>query len=540
MPPPFLRELLIVLAFGLLAGLICKRLRIPTLVGYLVAGSFLGHGALGWASRETHEIEYLAEAGVFLLLFSIGLEFSFDELARLRRPILLGGLTQMLACGVPAGIVLYLLDFPPVASVLLGAAVSFSSTVLVFKALSEAGHADTPHGRRAIGILLFQDAALVPLLLLTAVLTGEPPTATDYMWLVAASAMFLLAILALRYLLTDWLVPLLSSHRSLELTVLFSLVVLGAVTMFASTLGLPPAVGAFAAGLCLGGNRFSGQFDALLLPFRETFAAVFFVSLGLLMNLTQVIHEPLIVLGGIAALLVLKTLAATLALWLTALPPRQSLGMGIGLAHVGEFAFVLLLEAFHEQLVRDVTSERFIAIGVGTLILSPLLMQYGLRFARLRPEGEQAEAALETLRTAGQAPGRAMVIGLGPVGQSVASQLETMGYELTLVDRSPINVHALAQLGAHTLAGDATEAQLLDAAETSTFELIVICVPDDDISLRVVQQVRQRNTAARILVRCRYASTVAKLKRAGADIAVSEEATASLAMLSQIRQLERR
>ncbi|MCO6047987.1 cation:proton antiporter [Aeoliella sp. ICT_H6.2] len=539
MPPPFLRELLLVLAFGLLAGLICKRLRIPSLVGYLIAGSILGHGALGWVSRHTHEIEYLAEAGVFLLLFSIGLEFSFDELARLRRHILLGGAAQMLACAVPAGIALYLLDFPPTAAVLLGAAVSFSSTVLVFKSLSEAGHADTPHGRRAIGVLLFQDAALVPLLLLTSVLVGDPPTATDYLWLVAASAFFLLAILVLRYLLTVWMVPFLSSHRSLELTVLFSLVVLGAVTMFASTLGLPPAVGAFAAGLCLGGNRFSGQFDALLLPFRETFAAIFFVSLGLLMNLTQVAQEPHIVLGGILALLVLKTLAASLALWLTSLPPRQSLGMGIGLAHVGEFAFVLLLEAHHNELIRYETSERFIAIGVGSLILSPLLMQYGLRFARLRSAAEQQDAELETLRQEGHAPGRAMVIGLGPVGRSVASQLETMGYELTLVDRSPINVHALAQLGAHTLAGDATEGTLLDAAETPTFELVVVCVPDDEVSLRVVQQIRQRNTTARILVRCRYASSVGKLRRAGADMAVSEEATASLEMLARISKMER-
>lgn len=541
MQPTFLSELLLVLAFGLLAGLICKRIRVPTLVGYLVAGSILGQGALGWVSRETHEIEYLAEAGVFLLLFSIGLEFSFDELARLRRPILLGGAAQMLACGVPAGIVLYWLDFPLTSAVLLAAAVAFSSTVLVFKALSEEGHVGTPHGRRAIGILLFQDAALVPLLLLTTVLVGkEPPTAVDYLWLIAASAMFLLAILALRHVLTKWLVPYLSSHRSLELTVLFSLVVLGAVTMFASTLGLPPAVGAFAAGLCLGGNRFSGQFDALLLPFRETFAAVFFVSLGLLMNLTQVAHEPALVFGGIVALLLLKTLAATAALWLTQLPLRQSLGMGIGLAHVGEFAFVLLLEAHHEQLVRDASNERFIAIGVGTLILSPLLMQFGLRFAKLRPVAEQVDAQLHKLRPDEQPPGRAMVIGLGPVGKSVASQLETMGYQLTLVDRSPINAHALAQLGAHTLAGDATEATLLDAAEAHVFELVVVCVPDDDISLRVVQQVRQRNPTAQILVRCRYASTVAKLTDAGADIAVSEEATASLEMLARISQMERR
>ncbi len=216
-------------------------------------------------------------------------------------------------------------------AILLAAAVAFSSTVLVFKALSEAGHASTPHGRRAICILLFQDAVLVPLLLLTSILVGEPPTAMDYVWLVAGSSMFMLSIMGLRYLLAHWLVPLLATHRSPELVVLFSLVVLGAVTLFAHALGLPPAVGAFAAGLSLGGNRWSNQFDALLLPFRETFAAVFFVSLGLLLDLSQVAAEPLLLLGGVVLLIVLKTFAATVALWLTRLPWPQALGMGVGL-----------------------------------------------------------------------------------------------------------------------------------------------------------------------------------------------------------------
>jgi monovalent cation:H+ antiporter-2, CPA2 family len=535
MAEQFIYELLIVLTFGLVAGLLSRRFRAPTLVGYLIAGGVLGHGALGWVSHETHEIEYLAEAGVFLLLFSIGLEFSLDDLLRMGRHLVVGGAAQMLACSLPAGVALRMMGFDWPTAVLLAAAVAFSSTVLVFKSLSEAGHAGTPHGRRAIGILLFQDAALVPLLLLTSLLVGDPPTAVDYLWLVASSALFMLAIMGLRHLLANWLVPLLAGHRSPELVVLFSLVVLGTVTLFAHALGLPPAVGAFAAGLSLGGNRWSGQFDALLLPFRETFAAVFFVSLGLLLNLTRVASEPLLLGLGIILLVILKTFAATLALWLTRLPWRRALGMGVGLAHVGEFAFVLLLVANQADLVSDEARERFVAIGVGTLILSPLLMQLGLRWSRATTAPDE-ELAGDSSTAPAPPLGQALVIGLGPVGRSVASQLETMGYELTLIDRSSINVHAMAQLGARTLAGDATEGGVLDAACTEQFELIVICVPDDLVSLRVVEGVRSRNQAAQVFVRCRYASNVSKLKHAGANIAVSEEATASLEMLSRIRQ----
>lgn len=537
MTEPFIYELLIVLTFGLVAGLISRRLGLPTLVGYLVAGALLGHGSLDWVSRETHEIEYLAEAGVFLLLFSIGLEFSLEELSQMRRHLLVGGVVQMLLCSVPAGLALWWMDFSPSACVLLAAAVAFSSTVLVFKALSEAGQAERPDGRRAIGILLFQDAALVPLLLLTSLLVGEPPRPVDYLWLVGGSALFILVVMGLRHVLSNFVVNHLAAQGSPELVVLFSLVVLGAVTLFAHALGLPPAVGAFAAGLSLGGNRLSGQFDALLLPFRETFAAVFFVSLGLLLNLGRVISEPLLVLGGIACLLVLKTLAATIALRLTALPLRRAFGIGVGLAHVGEFAYVLLLVARHADLVSGKSSERFIAIGVGTLILSPLLMQWGLRFGARSPLVDDQQPQPSSSGNVEPPLGRALVVGLGPVGRAVASQLETMGYALTLVDRSAINAQALAQLGAHVLAGDATDGSLLDAARTESFELVVVCVPDDAVALQVVEGVRRRNAAAKVIVRCRYASTVPKLLRNGANTAVSEEATASLEMLAQIREL---
>ncbi len=538
MAEQFIYELLIVLTFGLIAGLVSRQLRAPTLVGYLIAGGVLGHGALGWVSHETHEIEYLAEAGVFLLLFSIGLEFSLDDLLRMGRHLVVGGAAQMLACSVPAFVVLRWMEFDGPTAILLAAAVAFSSTVLVFKSLSEAGQASTPHGRRAIGILLFQDAALVPLLLLTSLLVGEAPSAMDYVWLVAGSALFMLSIVGLRYLLAQWLVPMLASHRSPELVVLFSLVILGAVTLFAHALGLPPAVGAFAAGLSLGGNRWSNQFDALLLPFRETFAAVFFVSLGLLLNLTSVAAEPLLLLSGVVLLVLLKTAAATLALWLTSLPWRRSLGMGVGLAHVGEFAFVLLLVAHQADLISDDASERFVAIGVGTLIVSPLLMQLGLKWSRANTFTEEDTPSRNPEALDAQL-GQALVIGLGPVGRSVASQLETMGYELTLIDRSPINAYAFAQLGAHALAGDATDPTLLTAARTQQFELVVVCVPDDSVAVRVVEGVRRRNPTAKVFVRCRYKSTVAKLQRVGADIAVSEEATASLELLTKIDELAR-
>ena len=195
---------------------------------------------------------------------------------------------------------------------LIAAAVSFSSTVLVFKALSEWGHSSLPHGRRAIGILLFQDAALIPLLLLVPLLTGTGEAAgpIKYVLLAVTSLLFVGAVVGLRYVLAQWVIPLFASYRSPELVVLFTLVSLGGVTLAAYTVGLPPAIGAFAAGLMFSGNRWTRQIDALVLPFRETFAVVFFVSLGLLFEPRLVWSEPLVMLAGLAGLIAVKASAA--------------------------------------------------------------------------------------------------------------------------------------------------------------------------------------------------------------------------------------
>ncbi len=372
-------DLLIILAAGLIAGLVCRWLRVSVLIGYLVVGVLVGTGALGWVSDDQHEIEYIAEAGVFLLLFSIGLEFSLDELGRLGRNLIIGGSVQMLVVALPVATLLLTLGLEWQPAILIAAAVSFSSTVLVFKALAEWGHSSLPHGRRAIGILLFQDAALIPLLLLVPLLTdaGKATGPLQYILLAITSLMFVVAVVVLRQLLAKWVVPTFASYRSPDLVVLFAVVLLGGVTLGAYTVGLPPAIGAFAAGLSLSGNRWTKQIDALILPFRETFAAVFFVSLGLLFEPRALLAEPLFTLASFVSLLGIKATAATIALRLTGLRWQAAAGMGIGLAHVGEFAFVLVLLGWEAGVIVKSDYQRIIALAIGSLILTPLLLKTG-------------------------------------------------------------------------------------------------------------------------------------------------------------------
>jgi len=244
--PPVVLDLLVILTAGLFAGLVCRRLQISVLVGYLAIGALIGSSSLGWVSDKQHEIEYIAEAGVFLLLFSIGLEFSLEELLKLGRNLVIGGSVQMLLVATPLATVMLALGMQWDSALLIATAASFSSTVLVFKSLSERGQSAQPHGRRAIGVLLFQDAALIPLLLFVPMLTGEGEThdAMTYAILAGTSLLFVVSVVFVRRSLARWMIPMLASYRSPELLVLITLVEHRGVTLDPNPLRLPPANGA--------------------------------------------------------------------------------------------------------------------------------------------------------------------------------------------------------------------------------------------------------------------------------------------------------
>ncbi|MGB7324831.1 MAG: cation:proton antiporter [Rubripirellula sp.] len=537
MSQSLVHDLLIILTAGLVAGLVCRWLRASVLIGYLIVGAIVGREVLNLVSDQEHQLEQFAEAGVFLLLFSIGLEFSIDDLKRLGSKLFVGGMVQMTLVAAPVVMVLTWMQMSWQSAVLIASAVAFSSTVLTFKALSEWGQFEQPHGQRAIGILLFQDAALVPLLLLVPLLTGggDQVSPAQYAILAATSLVFVTVVIALRWILARWLIPMFAKYRSPDLVILFTLVSLGGVTLAAYSVGLPPAVGSFAAGLIFNGNRWTKQIDALVLPFRETFAAVFFVCLGLIFNPVLFISEPLFMVGSLAAVIAIKAIAATIALKLTGLSLKSAFGMGIGLAHVGEFAFVLVLLGLESGVIDDSIYQRVVAIAVGSLVLTPPLMKIGLRWTQTDEHNEASEPLLSQQIPAGK---RATVIGAGPIGRRMASQLETSGNDVCLVDLSPINLQLFAQEGFRTVAGDATDLQILKAAAIGDSTTIVVCVPHDEIAIRIVRSIHKLNRAGNLIVRCRYQSSAKKMKSLGASCVVSEEAEASIALVRALSALD--
>ena len=523
-------DLLIILAAGLLAGLVCRWSHVSVLVGYLVMGAILGKGGLHWITDEQHHIEYIAEVGVFLLLFAIGLEFALDELSQLGRNLVIGGSVQMLLVAVPLAALLHWAGVSWPSAFLISAAASFSSTVVVFKVLSEWGHSSLPHGQRAIGILLFQDIALIPLLLAVPLLTGTGHVASvlDYTMLAFASVLFVGSVVALRWTLAKWIIPLFTSYRSPELVVLFTLTTLGGVTFLADAVGLPAAIGAFAAGLIFGGNRWTGQVDALILPFRETFAAVFFVSLGLLFEPRLFARDPILMVGLLVGLVALKAAAATAGLRMTKLYWQAAVGMGMGLAHVGEFAFLLVVLGQQAGIINESDYEVFMTLAISSLLVTPLMLKTGLRWASTSTTDESSphDTPLEL------AEGQAIVIGAGLIGRKMTSALEIMGRDVCLVDLSLINLHPFAQYGFRTVTGDATDTTILELAGVENAMLVIVCVPDDDAAVRIVRAISELNPSTLVLVRCRYQATTKLLHKAGAGVVVSEEAEASNALLT--------
>lgn len=527
-------ELFIILTAGLISGIIAKRLGTSMLVGYLLAGAVIGYAGLGLITQDMAGIEYLARVGVLLLLFAIGIEFSLEELTRMSRFFFVGGSIQMLLVAIPVALVCMLFGASWQAAFLMAMATALSSTVLVYRALTGWGETATPQGRRAIGILLFQDVALVPLMLLVPLLTGgdESPTVRDYLFLALNSAGFIVAVPVLRRVLARWMVPLLSGLRSVELVMLFGLIVLVGSCLAADAAGLPPALGAFAAGLVLNGNRLTGQVDALILPYREMFGAIFFVSLGTLLDVNVLMASPVLLCLGLVTVLVLKAGAATIALRATRLPWHVAAGMGVGLAQLGELSFILLAEGQKADLISRADYNRVLFLAMGTLILTPQLLRFGLqwthRAAQRWPQKDRpAEDRAGTLQTTHK---EAIVVGLGPMGRQAVSQLEIRGIDVCLIDLSPVNLHAFAQQGFRTVSGDAGDLEVLERADAARAQLVIVCVPNDWSALQIVKRVSLYNPTSTIIVRCRYQSNAAALRKAGAETVISEEVEASAAL----------
>jgi CPA2 family monovalent cation:H+ antiporter-2 len=500
-------------------------LRAPAIVAYLLAGVLVGPGVLGLVTR-THAIEQLAELGVALLLFGVGIEFSLDQLRRILARMLASGALQVGATSLVTALVFYQLGVPGPAATLVGFLVSLSSTAIVFKLYGEADELDSPHGQAAAGIVLFQDLALVPMVLLVPMLAspdlGGAGAATQALIAAAVSLGFVLLIA--RVVLPGAL-RLVARTGIPELFPLAALVLAFGTAAGAAQLGLSLPIGAFLAGLALSGSPYAQQVFSELLPLRDAFVAIFFTSIGMLVQPAMLTAEPLLLVGMVVGVLLKGVLVAAIVgvLWRSG---RLAVLTGLGLAQIGEFSFVLMREGVQAGLIGDRLEQAFLGTAILTMAATPFLIRLGRRLERV---GELAPAR----------PGRrlrdhVLVLGYGETGTAVARVLKETGIPFAALDMVAGQVDAGRREGMPVRFGDAVRRAVLEELGAEHARAAVVALGDPTATRRAVSLLRQLNSDILILVRVWRVREIAEIERLGADEVVPSQFETSIELFARL------
>ncbi len=521
-----LADVLLLLGGGFVLGAVAERLKQSAILGYLAAGMLLGPHALHLV-RSLQEVIVLAELGVSLLLFSIGLEFPWSRLRRSGAALAGGGL-QILLTVLVGGAIAYLLVGDARESFVIGAMLALSSTAYVLRVLSHRAAIDSPHGRLSIGVLLAQDVAVVPLVLIASVVAegGALGAAllnlgklVGFALLLVGGLWVLFHVVAPRLLGTEVL------RRNRELPLLLAIVSGLGSAIAAHELGISPAIGAFLAGMLLAESPFATQVRSDVSGLRTVLMTLFFGSIGMLGDLAWIgAHLP-VVLGLVLGVLVLKASLTTVALRLIRSPGPASLAAGIGLAQVGEFSFVLA-GLTRGSVLDEETFQLVVSVTIATLALTPYLLTFGPWLAaRVRAAGADSGTLPPT-----PAAGHIVVVGYGPTGEAVGRRLHGTGYDVHVVD---LNHRLVARARAHGLTGhlgDATHPEVLEHAAVVRALAVVVTLPDPGLARRTVEQVRAQARSARVFARARYNLRSHELVEAGAERVVDEEAEVGRAL----------
>lgn len=514
------------LGFALLFVLIFRRMGLGATLGYLVAGALVGPQLLDLVGDAQSKM-VVAEFGIALLLFLVGLELSPARLWRMKQDIFGFGLLQVVLCGVAiSAVVAFGAGFSPAAALALGLPLALSSTAQVLPMLQSAGRLRTPFGERAFSILLFQDLSIVPLITIIAVLSRNPADAAGPPgWLLGLYTVLAITglVLAGRYVLRP-LFRLIGNWGERELFVFAGLFTVVASAALMQALGLSTALGAFVAGVMLADSPYRHELEADIEPFRSILLGLFFLSVGMLLDLTAIAERPLFVVAMALALIATKA-AVIFGLGLAfRMGWRQALGLGLLLSQGGEFAFVLFAQAQDAMLIAPEGVSVFSAVVTLSMATTPFLMMFTRRF--------RAEAAeLQGEREGPVADGSsAIIVGYGRFGQTVGQMLTAQGIVVTLVDTDIEMIDVAGQFGAKVYYGDGTRLDLLRQAGAAEAELILFCLDGDQVSAELVEAVHEAFPRASIFVRAFDRRALLKLKGTPATAVVREVLESAIKM----------
>ncbi|MCA9058584.1 MAG: cation:proton antiporter [Planctomycetaceae bacterium] len=520
-----LRDIVVLLGASLLVGGVFSRFGQSPIVGYLLAGMWLGGPGSLHLVRSEHEIEAISELGVALLLFSLGLEFSIERLKKLGAKPLLGGVAQVVLTMLLACVGAMMFGLGAKEAVAFGAMVALSSTAVVLRLLMERGEMEMPHGRNSLGVLLTQDMAVVPLALLMTILGGEG-AAGDVAWNVGRLLLLAGGLIVGLMVVTRIAVLALGTltlHRNRELTVIFA-VVTGLGAAWAShSVGISPALGAFVAGMLLGSSAFATQIRADISPLQVVLLTLFFGAAGMVADPIWILRHWYIVALVVGAL----TIGKLLVIWAVFLAfgqtNRVAFATGLCLAQVGEFAFVLGSIGRASGVISEDTYGLVVSAAIVSFFLSaffvPLAPRFGNRVASLLGSGNRAPDD-DTER---QPLPDVVVIGFGPAAQRASRLLVDKGVRVTVIDLNQDGIRNATQLGFHGEVGDATQSEVLEHARLPECKAVVITIPHHRSAITILEHVRKHAPQAHVIVRSRYAMYTGDFVACGAHAVAGDE-----------------
>lgn len=554
-------SLITTIAFGLTSalifGLLAKRLGLAPIVGYLLAGVMVGPYTPGFVG-DVNLAKQLAEIGVMLLMFGVGLHFHFDDLMAVRSIAVPGALGQSLAATLCGLAVTIAIGWTWNAGLVLGIAISVASTVVLLRVLMDNGMVETTEGRVAVGWLVVEDIITVIVLVLLPALAVDAGAeeASSGSGLLVAVGIAILKLVVLGAIIVvagsrfvPWLLLRVARLRSSELFTLTVLVIaLAVATIGYLAFGASMALGAFLAGMVVSQSKFSHQAAADALPMRDAFAVLFFVSVGMLFDWREILREPLLVAGLVFVIMIVKPLVAVLIVLIGRHPLRTGLTVAAGLAQIGEFSFIVAEAARALNIMPDAGHHALVASAIISISLNPWMFRsmmalegwvqrrprlqawFNLRSAARGAVANVAEAHLP----ASSRP-RAIVVGYGPVGRTVARRINELGLEPLIIDMNVDTVLTLQGEKIHALYGDASRPDILMQAGIKEAACLVVTTPEAGMGIAILTAARELNPKIRALVRSRYTKDGGLLEQAGADAVCYDEAEAATALSVLLR-----
>jgi len=525
-------ELVLVLlasAVGIVS--VARKLHLPPMLGYLLVGIVIGPHALGWIP-ESEGTSHLAEFGVVFLMFSIGLEFSLQRLKSMRRIVFGLGFAQVALSLLVVVVACILLGAGWKAGLVLGGALAMSSTAIVVKLVAERLELESAHGREIIGVLLFQDLAVVPLLIVLPVLSQGPEELAQHLgWALLKAAVVLGVLLFVgQRIMRAWFHTI-ALRRSRELFMLNVLLITLGLSWLTDLAGLSLALGAFLAGMLIAETEYRHQVEEDIKPFRDVLLGLFFITVGMLLNFAIVAEHLLLVLSLLLGLQLFKLLLIAGLSRLLGSTPGTALRTGLGLAQAGEFGFVILANAGGQSVVPASWLQPILAAMLLSMLIAPLIIHYSdkvvLRLAR--SEWMMRSLALHRIAVQSIAVEKHVVIcGYGRTGQNLARLLESEGIRYVALDLDPERVAEAAAAGESVVYGDSARSDTLVAAGLARASALVISFNDTPASLKILHHARRINESLPVIVRTRDDADMDKLRGAGADEVVPDTFESSL------------